>query len=440
MKARSLIILTIILVVVAAYFFVIDQNRYRAADEARILSRRLLPYGPMDVDAVSFINPYGETIQWERAGSSWLITFPVNDIGQKSTIDMFIGQIVPGHKLEEYSDVTDLSKYGLAPAYAIVMLESSKYGRIDTVRIGAKTPTTSKAYVTLGSSGNVVVTRELAHNVMQKRLFHLRDKNFIPGVDRRITSFSINSDGNLIAFERSGDSWKITGTNLTVDRKIIETWVSGLAEALVYRFAAEDLSDTLSFGIGDPPRTAVLRNDSGRSIRVSFGRRSDSFVPAIRSGRDKVMMIEAGLLDAFDWTQSRLVVMSLSVVKPAIVSAIQWETPDTVASWRKDGGVWIAHGDDHSPVDQEAVKYLLMYLRSAAYESLVTDREFVSAASPDIMITLGGSKGEVLDIISLYRFEDGTAGGISISGGNAGRISEGTLGEIRRAYSAIISR
>jgi hypothetical protein len=46
----------------------------------------------------------------------------------------------------------------------------------------------------------------------------------------------------------------------------------------------------------------------------------------------------------------------------------------------------------------------------------------------------------VFDIISLYRFEDGTAGGISLSGGNAGHISEGTLAEIHRAYSAIISR
>ncbi len=86
------------------------------------------------------------------------------------------------------------------------------------------------------------------------------------------------------------------------------------------------------------------------------------------------------------------------------------------------------------------MKYLLMYLRSATFESLVTDRELVSAAKPDIMITLGDKSGEVFDIISLYRFEDGTAGGISLSGGNAGHISEGTLAEIHRAYSAIISR
>ncbi len=440
MKARSLIILIAVLVFVAGYFFLVEERQHRDAVDAKRSSRMLLPYGPLDIDAVSFINPYGETIQWERVGDGWMITFPVTDIGEKSTIDMFLGQIAPGQKLEEFADVADLSQYGLAPPYATVILDSGRYGRTDTVHVGEKTPTSFRSYVTLGSSGDVVVTRELAHNVMQKRLFHLRDKNFIALTDRNITSFSIVSGGNLLAFQRSGSSWKVAGSTLTVDRNVIEPWVTRLATALVYEFAAEALADTLSFGIGDPHRSAVLKTGVGGSIRISFGKRRGSLVPVIRSGRGKVMMIEAGFLDAFHWTDDRLVVMSLSLVKPGKVTALQWETPDTVASWSMEDGVWMARGNDRTPVDQEAVKYLLMYLRSATYESLVTDRELVSAAKPDVMITLGERSGELLDIISLYRFEDGTAGGISISGGNAGRISDGTLAEIHRAYSAILRR
>lgn len=438
MKARSLIILITVLLIVAGYFFLVEERQRRGAADLKRSSRMLLPYGPLDINAVSFINPYGETIMWERDGDGWLIIFPFTDIGEKSTIDMFLGQIAPGQKLEEFAGAPDLSRYGLAPPYAIVILESERYGRIDTVYIGDKTPTSFRAYVTLGSSGDVVVTRNLAHNVMQKRLFHLRDKNFIPPTDRNITEFSIISGNDLLSFQRSGSSWKVTGSTLTVDRNVIEPWVSGLSNALIYEFAAENLSDTLSFGIGAPHRAAVLNTAGGESIRISFGRRKDSLVPVIRSGRKKVMMIEAGFLDAFHWTDDRLIVMSLSIVKPGMVAALQWETPDTVASWKLEDNVWTASGENAYPVDQEALKYLLMFLRSAAYESIVTDRDLVSAAKPDIMITLGDSSGELLDIISLYRFEDGTAGGISLSGGNAGRISEGTLAEIRRAYSAII--
>jgi hypothetical protein len=440
MKARGLIVLIAILIVVSGYFFLIDEKRRRGADDAKMISRQLVPYGPLDIDRVSFINPYGETIQWERAGSGWLITFPVTDIGEKSTIDLFLAQIAPGYKLEEYTDVDDLTQYGLAPPYATVMIESERYGRTDTLHIGEKTPTSFRAYATLGESGDVVVTRELAHNVMQKRLFHLRDKNFIAAADRDIVAFSVISGGNSLGIQLSGSSWKVSGSNLTVDRNVVETWVKKLGKALIYEFVSEDPGDSLSFGIGDPHRSVILRKSDGGSIRVSFGSSRDSLVPVVRSGRDKVVKIEAGFLDAFHWTDERLIVMSLSLIQPGIVSALQWETPDTTVSWKRQNGVWRAHGEDQTPVDQEAVKYLLMYLRSAAYESLVKDRELVSAATPDVMITLGDSSGDVLDIISLYRFADGTAGGISISGGNAGRLSEGTIAEIYRAYSAITSR
>jgi hypothetical protein len=439
-KARGIIILIVVLIVVAGYFFLIEEKQRRAADLNRLSSRMLLPYGPLDIDAVSFINPFGETIMWERDGDGWLITYPVTDIGEKSTIDMFLGQIAPGQKLEEYTGVTDLAQYGLSPPYATVILESRRYGRTDTVNVGDKTPTSFRAYASLGSSSNVVVTRELAHNVMQKRLFHLRDKNFLPPADRNITGFSLITPNRDLSFQRSGDSWKVTGSTLTVDRNVIEPWVSGLSEALVYEFTAENLADTLSFGIGDPCRAAVLRTAGGDSIRVSFGRDMEGMVPVVRTGRPKVTMIDAGFLDAFHWTDDRLIVMSLSIVSPGLVTALQCETPDSVASWKLVDGVWTSGSGDAAPVDQEAMKYLLMLLRSTAFESVVTDRDLVSAARPDLIITLGGSSGDVLDIISLFRFKDGTPGGISISGGNAGRLSEGTVAEIHRACSAISSR
>ncbi len=438
MKARSLIILAVILVVVAGYFFLIDEKRRSDSAEAERSSRKLVPYGPLDIDAVSFINPYGETIMWERDGDGWLITFPITDIGDKSTIDMFLCQIAPGQKLEEFTDVADLSQYGLAPPYAIVILESERYGRIDTLYIGDKTATSFRSYVSLGSSGDVVVTRELAHNVMQKRLFHLREKNFISPADRDIIEFAIISGNDTLPFQRWGDSWKVSGSTLTVDRNVIEPWLTGLTSALIYEFAAENLENTLSFGIGDPPRSAILKTAQGDSIMISFGRRTESVVPVVKSGREKVMMIESGFLSAFHWTDDRLIVMSLSLVRPGTVAALQWETPDSVTSWRKENGIWMTTGDDPSPVDQEALKYLLMYLRSVGYENIVREREVVSGVRPDVMITLGSASGEVLDIISLYRFEDGTAGGISVSGGNAGRINEGTLAEIYRARSAIL--
>jgi hypothetical protein len=433
-------LILILLVLVAAYFFLVEERQRRESGEEARRSRMLLPYGPLDIDAVSFINPYGETIMWERDGDQWLITFPVRDMGEKSTIDMFLGQIAPGQKLEEFTGVQDLSQYGLDPPYAVVILESERYGRTDTLLIGGKTPTSFRAYVSLDSSRDVVVTRELAHNVMQKRLFHLRDKNFMQPAERNIASFSVHSPGRDLYFERSGGNWKVAGSTLAVDRTVVEPWLTGLTNALIYEFAAEDLSDTSGFGIGRPSRSVVLRSSGGDSTRVSFGKEEDSFVPAVRTGRDKVVMIESINLDAFNWTDDRLVVMSLSTVKPGDVAALQIETPDTVASWNLVGGTWMTAGPEPRPADDQQIRYLLMYIRSTVFEDLVTDRELVRNVRPDVIITLGDSGGNILDIISLFAFESGGTGGISISGGNAGWLGEGTAAEIERALSVLLTR
>jgi len=437
MKGRTLVILVVILAVVAGYFFLVEERQRRVAEKERTASRRLLPYGPLDVDAVSFINPYGETLQWERRGDQWLITFPVTDRGEKSTIDMFLTQIVPGQKLEEYTGVEDLSIYGLSPPYATVILESGRYARKDTIYIGGKTPASNRAYVTLGNSGDVSVTRELAHNVMQKQLYHIRDKNFIAPYERDITGFSIHYDGKTLSFERTEGSWKMGGSAITVQRNVVEVWITRLADALIYEFPSEGLADTSSFGIGSPHRAAVIRRSGGEAITVSFGKRRDEFVPVTRTGRDKVMMIEAGFLNAFHWTDDRLVVMNLTVTRPGEVGSLQWETPDSVSSWRIVGERWMSLGDDPAEVDGEEIKYLLMTLSSASFESLVTDKELVATSRPDVIITLGDRSGKVLDIISLLRFSDGSPGGISISGGNAGVLREGVRAEIIRAGSAI---
>ena len=49
---------------------------------------------------------------------------------------------------------------------------------------------------------------------------------------------------------------------------------------------------------------------------------------------------------AFHWVEDRLVVMSLTVIGPGDVGSLQWETPDSVASWRIVGDTWMSLGDD----------------------------------------------------------------------------------------------
>ncbi|MDD3643101.1 MAG: DUF4340 domain-containing protein, partial [Candidatus Krumholzibacteria bacterium] len=399
MRSKPLIALVALLVAVAGYFFLVEQRGRRRSEESRRSSKLMLPYGPSDVNRAWLLNPYGETIEVARSGDAWTVLWPVTDEGDSPAVEMLLRQIVPGQKLAEYPDVERLSDYGLVAPYATVILQSERYGRTDTVHIGDKAPTSYRAYARLGGSRTVVLTRDLARNVTQKTLFHLRDKNFIHLPPETVTRLAVRSPGARVGFARSGSEWILGGSTLRVDRSLLETYLPHLTDAVVYEFAAEDPADTSRFGIGDPPRELVLHSRDG-ATRISFGARNGDFVPVLRDGRRKVMMIESRFLDPFSWVRDDLVVMSLSTAMPGEVAALTWESPDTTLSLELSGDRWRSIDPAVSAVDGEAVKYLLMLLRSTRFESLVEDGEEAAGIlgrSPGVRIVLLGRGGEGLD-------------------------------------------
>ena len=106
-----------------------------------------------------------------------MIVHPTRTPASKSTIDSFLFQIVPGLKMEVFPAAANLGDFGFDDPFATVILSAAGSRYPDTIYVGDKTPTSSKCYIRLGSSRDVIITRELTHNVMNKNLFHLRDKN-----------------------------------------------------------------------------------------------------------------------------------------------------------------------------------------------------------------------------------------------------------------------
>lgn len=439
MRSKSLVALVALLAVLAGYFFLVEQRSHHSERDARRASSRMLPYGPVDVDRIWLLNPYGDSIEMRRRPDGWEVTYPVADDGDGPAIEMLLRQVVPGQKLAEYEDIGSLADYGLDAPYASLILHSGRYGRTDTVHIGDQTPTSPRAYARLGGSRTVVVTRDLARNVMQKTLFHLRDKNFVHLPSREIERLVIREPGSRLELIRSGAEWLLGGTALRADRGLIEPYLTQLTDAIVYEFAAEKAADSAAFGIGDPPRELLLYTP-GRTVRFSFGTRAGDFVPVVRSGRGKVMMLEARLIDPFTWVRDHVLVMSLSTAKPGEVVSLRWESPDTTLSLSLAGDRWAAAGPGPIPVDDNAVRYLLMLLRSTRYESLVEDpaaaAELIARSRPT-RIVLGGRGGETLDVITLAGPPGGPPLGSSLTVGNAGRLAGGSLAEIERAFSVI---
>jgi hypothetical protein len=440
MKPRSLVVLIALLAAVTLYFFLVEQKKERGRRDSLLESRKLLPYNYMDIDSTVFMNPYGNTIIWRREGDGWRITWPVEDDGDDPTIKLFLSMIAPGQKLEEYDDVSSFEEYGLVDPFASIILYSDRYARIDTVHIGDKTPTSFRAYVRLGDSRSVIVTRELAHNVMQKTLYHLRDKNLLHLGSDEVRTVTVISPGLRLELERSGAMWLIRGTRIAASAELIESWLTALLSSLIYEFAAEDTTGKGAFGIGDPAREVILETAGGESIQVSFGRRKDRYVPVTITGRPKVMMVDAGSLDAFDWIRESIIVMNLSLTMPGDVAGIGWESPDSSLTLKLSGDEWTAEDYAGTEIDSESVKYLLIVVRSAAFARLIED----PAELPEdifekflLRIVLSDFSGSVIDVITISRAPDGRTVGTSITAGNSGYLRHSSLPDILAAFRAI---
>ena len=439
MKPRTLIVLIIALAAVAAYFFLVEERERLRSIEADLSMRRLLPYGPRDVDRILLRNPYGDAIEMIRDGERWLITRPVEDTGDTPAIEMFLHLIVPGQILAEYRDAGDPAAYGLDSPLASVVLESDRYVRSDTIHVGDKSQTTDRAYVRLGGSRSVIVTRELTQNVMRKKLLHLRDKRLMHLDQSEITSLALISPDSRLDISRSESEWIIGASALRADRVLIEPYLTSLSAAIIYEFAAEHTADSARFGIGDPSRELLLRTDSSEPIRISFGRRENHFVPVLRTGRDKIVMIEADFLKAFSWVQDHAIMMNLTLASPGDVAAMRWEWPDSSVSFERVDEGWRMTGTAGSPAETGAPDHLLLVLSASLFESLADDPvESGAAFDPNdtLRIELRGEAGEILDVIRMARLPGGRVFASSLSADAAGFIYPVSLFELERAFDA----
>jgi len=439
MRAKSLIALIAVLVSVALYFFIFEEPARRRTAEENLAARRLLPYGPSDVDRLLLINHLGDSIEIVLRGEEWLMVRPVTDIADRPAIEILLQQTVTGRVLAEYGQAERLAEYGLAPPYATLILESTRQRRTDTLHVGDMAPATPRAYVRRGRSRSVVLTRDLEHNVLQKKPYHLRDKNFLHVDESDIVSLTVIAPDARLEISRSGSAWVIDSQAPGADRSMIERYVTRLAAGIIYKFAAEDQADSARFGIGDPLRHLLLRTASLQTIRISFGRRDGEFVAALSSGRDKIAMIEAGFLDVFAWAGDRVGTVRLSLAHSEHVTGISWESADTLIAYTLADGVWRAAGNLAAPVNGAAVQDLLLTLRRTVLES-VADVAVESVGEIDpagaIRIELLGATGEILDVIRIAPLPAGKWLASSLTAGTAGHLGPGPVSEIERAFRA----
>jgi hypothetical protein len=432
MRFKTTWILLAVLIIIIAYFIFIDERQRSMTEAERDSSRELFPYGPVDVQRLVFIAPEGDTIDIERSLDGWRITRPVVTPGSRSTIESILLQTVPGQKLEEYTDVEKLADFGLAEPFASVILFSADRAAPDTIFVGDKTATTDRSYVRIGGSRSVIITREMTRNVMNKNLYHLRDKNFLPYRTPAVEGFTVFGNGESYSLARFGQGWWIRPPGFRGDSGRVERYLDMLTEALIYGFPAEDLENAGTFGLAPAQKRLTVRAASGET-EIRFGNRSEDMVFAARSGLDKVLLLKENLLKIFQWTPDDLRAMNLAFFDPASVKTLKLETPDSSIVIAERGGAWRFEGDDMRTLNGDSVKRLLDRFKRLTFTEITSEPLAISAFSLEEdsrIFTLLDARGEAVDIIKLSVSQEGYEMGLSRSADARGLL-------VRNAFDAI---
>lgn len=429
MRLKSTLIMALLLIIIAAYYFLVEQRRQESAERDRSAAGRILTYDKNGIDRFVMINPQGETIEIEKSAAKWKIVSPVSTDASQATVDAILKQLLPGRKLDSITDIGNLSDYGLDPPFATIIFYGTDRPRPDTFFVGDKTPTSPSCYVRIGSSDTVLISREMTHNIMNKNLYHLRDKNFIHLDRGEIDSLRIIGDNGQVAVSMREGAWWVGDPPMRANKQLIDTYLNTLTLAIVYGFPSEDLSELGRFGLEDPEMRMVLYSGPDR-FDIAFGSRVDDRIHAVRTGLDKVLLLDVKVLEAFDWTEEKIESRNISFFEPQAVARIDIEASGTRHSIVKGPDGW-SLGD--APVNRVKVQSFLKMLREIRFVSILERGIGDPAALPDphvLEITLVDEGGFPVEHISFFRSGEDEERAASLSTGVIGLVGPGTIREL----------
>ena len=436
MRFKSTWVLLAVLILIGAYFFLVDEKIRVTRDRERHDSKNMLPYGRTEIDRFVLVNPYGDRIELEREGTEWVIVSPVRTDAAQSTIYALLTQLLPGHKSEMFVGVTDFQLYGLEDPYATLIFHPAESDRPDTLFVGDITPTSTSCYVRIGVSDTVLIVYEITHDVVNKNLYHLRDKNFFYIPSSTIDSFEIVEGGDSRMLSRMATGWRMNESGIWAEDIIVESYLTDLTLAIIRGFAREDMDSLGAYGL-DPPRGEISIFQADEKIRISFGIRKEDQVYATRTGIDRVLLLEGKLLAALDWSLDDIRSRNLSFFEPADVTEIICEFPGRSITLQRESTGWSASG---IPVELEKPLNILRMIKNARFESFTgrLDDSLSGFEGPfSLRITLNGSGEEQIDTITFYSTTSGSTEVSSSSAGMRGNIASGKLMEIKRFLDSL---
>jgi hypothetical protein len=232
--------------------------------------------------------------------------------------------------------------------------------------------------------------------------------------------------------------WWFAARRVRAKRLVIESYLSRLTDAVIHEFVREDTKALAPYGLESPARELVLGTGAA-AVTIAFGTRKDYLVDVVRTGLDKVVAIEAELLEPFEWSTDNLRATNLAFIDEDSVRTLAYETPDTSIVIERAGTSWLARERENLPVRPFEVSALIKKIGSATFERILKEPlpaggQFERFA---LHVVLSDERGNVIDRIAIIPQADGSEIGSSTSANALGSLPHGTAAGIDAIFRRI---
>ncbi len=424
---RILFAVLLIFAAVALLFMLCDEGVIspgKTPHQERIV--RILDLDAGDIYKFLFISGDSTLIEIEKGRKGWVIKQPIETGGSDYSIPNLVEALTSSITVEMIAGVDDLEKFGLADPRVTIIVFSEGSLSPDTIMVGDKAPTSAMCYAIRSSSKNVLLTNEITSDILDKTLFHFRDKKFVKLDVFKADRIGFSTSGRVFRIEKRAGDWFLEGTDFPVRKRFADDYLQSLNEALIYRFVSDDSSSFKSYGL-DAPSYSIAIHVAEDSVRLSFGNRVSDMIMAAKSDVEGVFLVRSDILDIFNHPLPEYADLRLTTIEIKDISSISFASGPLEARLLRNQYGWVKIDSLGSgSVESESVKEIIVQLNSfrfgqfplldfeALYAEKTTKRE----------ITIRDKEDNILENIF---FSTGPRGSIlsgSLSTGAAGRVDK----------------
>jgi hypothetical protein len=408
MRLRNTLILLLIAAAFLVYFLAVEQPRHREELQEFERSKKITDLQRETIYHVTIWRD-DDTLAFTREGDNWRMIQPVVDKANTPAVNTLVATAL-GADIERSLPPGDNNgeAYGLGTAPdAILLLQTVTKDTSLTIRLGGHNITKSHFYAQVGTSHEVLLLPAGLRRYALQKVTAFRDDQLIDFPREEAWRFRISSvERTLLWVKDSHDRWTavLDGDTIMGDQARIDAILRRLRGLRVREFLSDRPKEYPHYF---PKEASVLSfwiGSEGTERSVHFSKRSADTCHAWVAGSDRIVSINATILDAFTETYDDLRDRNVFHFDREAVARIRMTTPDTTATIIKTGSEWAFANPALGSIDPEQFGELLRRMEGLQFGDVIENRIGASSLRkferPSLKLTVYDGQENVIDELS----------------------------------------